>query len=238
MDVCAPTTTAPVAEPASVATTTSSSSSSDVAAAAADATPAVPEQIIKLLTADGVEFLVPLSDVKKCKSLANTLEDLQDGGEELDFVPIPNVDATCFRAILEFMKQHPNDVYPDPNAPPPKKPKKNKPGKVQYMVTNDLPQWDIDFGHRLKADTTYVPFGQTAAEVDTTKGLLLYHVANAVNFLDYPYMMHILCKWIAEFNIKQATSLQDLRERCGIVSDFTAEEDEENWRNCPWNLED
>lgn len=93
---------------------------------------------IRIASNDNEIFTVDLKIAKKSVTLKTLLEDLGIGEDAKDdeAVPLPNVNATTLKKVIEWATYHKNDpTYPEDDE-----------NKVQRM---DISSWDADF---LKVD--------------------------------------------------------------------------------------
>lgn len=114
--------------------------------------------IIKLKSADGV-VLETDTEVAKCSGTIKDMLDQGIGGEESDEpVPLPKVNSTVLKKVLEWAEHHKGDPEPDDDE------------STQHPVV-EVPEWDAEF---LKVDNSTLFDLILASNYLDVKGLLKY----------------------------------------------------------------
>lgn len=93
--------------------------------------PMMATRVIKLMSADGVEFSVPYDSIKLSTTVKNLVEDIN--GED-NVIPIPNVTGEILSKVIDFCNHRANN----PESRP-----------FDYVKTKDelkiTYSWDVDF---------------------------------------------------------------------------------------------
>lgn len=92
---------------------------------------------IKLQSSDGEIFEVDVEIAKASVTIKTMLEDLGMDEEDEEVVPLPNVNSTILKKVIQWATYHKDD-------PPPTEDDENKDKR-----TDDISSWDADF---LKVD--------------------------------------------------------------------------------------
>jgi S-phase kinase-associated protein 1 len=113
---------------------------------------------IKLKSSDGEIFDVDVEVAKASVTIKTMLEDLGIEEDDQEVVPLPNVNSTILKKVVQWAQYHKDD------PPPPGDEEENRERR-----TDDISQWDQDF---LKVDQgTLFELIQAANYLDI-KGLL------------------------------------------------------------------
>jgi len=112
---------------------------------------------IKLQSSDGEVFEVDVEIAKASVTIKTMLEDLGMDEEDEEVVPLPNVNSTILKKVIQWATYHKDD-------PPPPEDDENKEKR-----TDDISSWDADF---LKVDQGTLFELILAANYLDIKGLL------------------------------------------------------------------
>jgi len=112
---------------------------------------------------------------------------------------------TVTSTILTKVIEYARHHKDDPAPPPEDEQQKTRP-------SDDIDEWDAEF---VKVDQ-----------------VTLYELIMAANFLDMTNLLDLLCKVVA--NMMKNKTVEEIREKFGIVNDFTPEEEEEVRRENEW----
>ncbi|KAG8188171.1 hypothetical protein JTE90_019450 [Oedothorax gibbosus] len=88
---------------------------------------------IKLQSSDGEIFEVDVEIAKASVTIKTMLEDLGMDDDEQEVVPLPNVNSTILKKVIQWATYHQND-------PPPPEDDDSKDKR-----TDDISSWDADF---------------------------------------------------------------------------------------------
>jgi len=135
---------------------------------------------VKLETSDKQHFEVDVKVANMSETVKTMIETLgleeRGKGDELEIIPLPNVDGATLRKVLEWANRHKDDNPPV--------------SEVDYKEKkNDLiPIWDADF---LKAEHD---------------SWALVQLVLAANYLDIRGLLEMSCTTVANFMIKGRTA--------------------------------
>tara|TARA_Y100000592_G_scaffold18545_3_gene28242 strand:- start:2174 stop:2737 length:564 start_codon:yes stop_codon:yes gene_type:complete len=127
-----------------------------------------PAYVSVLCTKDGSSHRVLVSHARVCGTIANMLDDCDDGGGDADAqaIPVPNVAADIMERVIAFCAKYP-DAPTDPSEE-----------QQLEMRTRPIEGWDREF--------VDVPLAT------------LFDMILAANFLDCKAMLDVTCKAVAE----------------------------------------
>jgi len=122
---------------------------------------------IKLQSSDSEVFEVDVDIAKASMTIKTMLEDLGMDEEDDEAIPLPNVQGSILKKVIEWATQHKDDPPPPPEDEDNKKEKRS----------DDIPAWDQEF---LKVDQG-----------------TLFEIILAANYLDIKGLLDVGCKTVA-----------------------------------------
>ena len=90
--------------------------------------------LFRLMSSDGVIFTVDSDIVNQLTTIKTMIDDLGEGDDGGEIVPLPNVRAVILEKIIQWATHHKNDDPPSPEG---------------IDKTDDISEWDSEF---LKVD--------------------------------------------------------------------------------------
>lgn len=174
---------------------------------------------IKLISADSVEFIVPLNVASVSVTIKDMVEDMEEyiNNSEMVEIPLPNVDSKYLKLVLDFCYNHVND----------------DPEKIEeYQVPRSkYSDWDDKFINQFKAE------GVVEKE-------RLGQIAIAANYLNVSKLMDLSLKCAASrindisSKYKRKEALPLIEKYLGITDPFTEEERAKIEEENPWCREE
>ena len=135
------------------------------------------------------------------KNLIESSKELTEDNQGKDFtIPLLNINGNIIKKIIEFNEYFINDKE---NAEKIKNIPKPLPSEI---IEKTIPKWYYDFINNMSIDDTF-------------------SVIKAANFLEISELLELSCAMIA--SIIRGKSVDEIREKFGIINDFTPEEEEE-----------
>jgi len=165
---------------------------------------------VKIVTNDDKEFVVESKVANSFRVIHDMLETLR-AGDDGDEAAIKDADVPVKLNNVrgEIMKEliaWVDHHKDDPDT-------SDEEEQYRDRRTDDIPQWDKDFVAKWDKST-------------------LYEVLQACNYLDLRPLLEICCKTIA--NMIKGKSVEQVRDILGLVSDYTAEEEEQLKKENAW----
>lgn len=124
--------------------------------------------IVKLVSADNVTFEVEYRVACLLVTVKNMLTNLENSVDELEPIPLPQVDSNILKIILEWAEHHVNDTHPEKGEAESEEDRRSKP----------IPEWD----QKLLNVNDSIIFGLLAAS----------------NYLEVKGLLEVCCKTIAK----------------------------------------
>ncbi len=172
---------------------------------------------VTLLSNDGSEFSVALKVARQSILIKHLLEDL--GGDETNEtvdddehsmpIPLPNVNAATLKQVIEFLEHHQDDPVPVTEDSS----NSSSTPIVPAVPAKPMDQWDVAFFEKMPSDQ-------------------LYTIILAANYLDIVLLLDHGCQTVA--NSIKGLKVEQIRDKLGIVNDFTAEEEEAIRKETEW----
>ncbi|XP_062551560.1 S-phase kinase-associated protein 1-like [Armigeres subalbatus] len=159
---------------------------------------------IKLQSADGEIFNVETRVAKCSKTIRTMMEDLGLGDNYQEVIPLPNVQSSTLRKVLEWANFHKDD-QPALGAA---LDYSNEP----YRRTDDICDWDREF---LRVEQP-----------------VLLELVLAANYLDIEDLLDVTCKTIA--NMLKGRTPDQIRRTFYIENDLTPEEEDQLRKENEW----
>ena len=163
------------------------------------------DRIVKIKSKDGQIFDVTLGTIKKSKLIMTMLEQL---GDSTDAIPLPNVDGSTLKKVIEWLEHHKEEPEPAEEESDP----------LRMRISTDISEWDKEF---------------FTVDQPTLQAYIL-----AANYLSIKPLLDIGCKTVANMiKGKTTEQLRDLfgleddftdEERAAIKREYAWADDDEN----------
>ena len=142
------------------------------------------------------------------KNLIESSKELTEDNQEKDFtIPLLNINGGIIKKIIEFYEYFNNDKENSEKI-------KNIPKPLpSENIEKTIPKWYYDFINNMCIDDAF-------------------SVIKAANFLEISELLELSCAMIA--SIIRGKSVDEIREKFGIINDFTPEEEEEIHNENKW----
>ena len=160
--------------------------------------------IIRLQSNDSEVFEVDVDIAKASMTIKTMLDDLGLDEDDTEPIPLPNVNASTLKMVIEWATHHKDDPAP-PEEEEDEEQKKEK-------RTDDIKPWDLEF---LKMDQA-----------------TLFELILAANYLDIKGLLDVTCKTVA--NSMKGKTTEEIRTMFNLKNDFTPEEEEQIKRQNDW----
>ncbi|KAG8954698.1 hypothetical protein FRC04_011131 [Tulasnella sp. 424] len=156
---------------------------------------------VTLESSDGEKFKVDKEVAERSVLIKNMIEDV---GESDNPIPLPNVNASVLRKVLEYCEHHRGDPLPAADADP-----SNDDNRKRATEISD---WDQKF-----------------IQVDQE---MLFEIILAANYMDIKPLLDVGCKTVA--NMIKGKTPEEIRKLFNIVNDFTPEEEAQIKKENEW----
>ncbi len=159
---------------------------------------------VSLMTQDGTPFTLDREIAFRSVTIRNMVEDV---GEEMEHIPLPNIDARIFSRIIEYLEHYRGKPVPEENE---------EEDRQDGGRDSNLDEWEQNF----------FQWTDDFTQSDNLELIL------AANYLDIKQLLDSSCKAIA--NEIKGQSPEQIRQKFNIKNDFTPEEEEAARKDNEW----
>lgn len=111
------------------------------------------DDCVLLISGDEQRFSVPKSIVGLSQTIKQMLSDVGDmGDEELNAIPLPNVDGKTLEQVIEWLSYRTANPVPEI----PFDPFYDTPGRKKPKYTPRIGGWDLEYCNRIKGNDKWV----------------------------------------------------------------------------------
>lgn len=184
-------------------------------------------QCVKVSTADGALFELPMSTVPELKTIAHMIADMGDDFDAQTPIPVA-ISAENLKAVLAFHAAH-KQLLEEINLPiitTPRYPSESEAAAAigaQYDISKELEKRNIAEAGKEKAYCVHIGTNN----IDTMLNLI-----KSANYLNYK---QLLCTAsMAMTDMLSGKTPDEIRQMFGITYNFTPEEEEQIIKENPW----
>ncbi|KAH7868108.1 SCF ubiquitin ligase [Lentinula edodes] len=158
--------------------------------------------MIVLKTSDNETFNVDREVAERSVLIKNMLDDIGEDSDQA--IPLPNVNSSVLKKILEYCEHHRGEPLPAADA--------DQSQDETRKRTTDISEWDQKF--------------------ITVDQEMLFEIILAANYLDIKSLLDVGCKTVA--NMIKGKTPEEIRKLFNIYNDFTPEEEAQIKKENEW----